>query len=190
MKYTHKILTATITADQLRKYRCPEMFIDSCKSCPSYGTRYSCPPFDFDEEEYLFSHRFAHIILTMIYYDKETIEYTRNNPKRQSEVLFNSRMEVFDIIEGMKLKKEKDGGVSVACYSCNDCTDCRRKYGEECISPEKVRYAVAGFGFDITKITKDLFDTDLLWQTETIPEYQCLVGMLLDDSEEFPFEVE
>ncbi len=190
MKYTTKTHIRTIPADRLGDYRDIEKFMPSCESCPSYGTRYSCPPFDFDTEEYLSSHKFAHFVLTQVFYHEDTIEYTRNSPERQSEVLFKSRMEVFDMIEGLKVGKEKDGGVSIACYSCNDCKNCKRKTGEECHSLHKMRYAIAGFGFDITKIAGELFGISLLWQNETIPEYQCLVGMFLDDNEEFSLGVE
>ncbi len=186
MDYTVETKIRTIPVSSLDEFRDVERFLTYCKDCPNFGTRHSCPPHDIDDEEFLGKYTHAHFILTRIIYDEETIALTKDDKQKQNEILYSSRARVLSEVEDQKLVKEVyTGGISVNSSSCNICKDCTKSEGLPCRHPEKMRYAIDSFGFDITKILKDLFDMELSWPKDTIPEYQCLVGMFLDDDDNF-----
>lgn len=186
MNYTVQTKIKTIPVSRLDEFRNVELFLGYCRECPNFGTRHSCPPHDIDDEAFLRKYTHAHFILTMITYDEDTILSSRDDKQKQNEILYTTRAEVLKQVEDQKLLKElKSGGVSVGSSSCSICKDCTKQEDLPCRYPEKMRYAIDSFGFDITKILSDLFDVTLSWPKDTIPEYQCLVGMFLDDDDNF-----
>jgi hypothetical protein len=45
-----------------------------------------------------------------------------------------------------------------------------------------MRYSIDAFGFDLTAITKDLFDIDIQWCKDGLPKYFTLIHGLLTKS--------
>jgi predicted metal-binding protein len=65
--------------------------------------------------------------------------------------------------------------------SCRLCKreECTRIIGEPCLYPNKIRPSLESFGFDISKISLQLLNTELKWGTkERLPEYYHLVSGL------------
>jgi len=185
MNYTITTKITTIPVSRIDEFRDVDRFIEYCKVCPNYNNRYSCPPHDIDDEEFLRRYSHAHFILTQIIYDDETKSECTGNKELQNKVLGESRTKVMKAVEDEILKKEIKGGVAVGSSGCHICGECKKRTGQPCANPDRMRYAIDSFGFDITKIMNDLFDTDLSWPKETIPDYQCLVSMFLDDDDDF-----
>ena len=46
-----------------------------------------------------------------------------------------------------------------------------------------MRYSLDAFGFDLSAITKDMFDIDILWCKDNLPDYFTLVHGLLTEDE-------
>jgi predicted metal-binding protein len=69
--------------------------------------------------------------------------------------------------------------ISLSSGGCNNCDICTRKDGIPCRLPDKMRYSMDAFGFDLTAITKDLFDIDIQWCKDGLPEYFTLIHGLL-----------
>ncbi len=186
MNYSVETKIKTIPVSRLDEFRDVERFLSYCRECPNFGTRYSCPPHNTDDELFLGKYSHAHFILTRIIYDEDTISSSRHDKQRQNEILYESRAKVLRDVEDQKLVKELySGGVSVSSSSCSLCSTCALTEQKPCRHPEKMRYAIDSFGFDITKIMTELFGIELSWPEDTIPEYQCLVGMFLDDDDNF-----
>ena len=186
MNYTTETIIKTIPVDRLGEFRDVEKFLTYCRECPNFGTRHSCPPHDIDDEKFLEKYTHAHFILTRIIYDDETILLSKGDKEKQNEILYATREKVLREVEDQKLTKELySGGVSVSSSSCSLCKTCAKTENTPCRHPDKMRYAIDSFGFDITKIMTELFGIGLSWPTDTIPEYQCLVGMFLDDDDNF-----
>ena len=81
-----------------------------------------------------------------------------------------------------RLEKHIPGSVSLSSGGCNLCKECSRKDGQPCRQPDKMRYSLDAFGFDLTAITKDMFDIDILWCKERLPDYFTLIhGILTGD---------
>ena len=186
MNYIVETIIRTIPVERLNDFRDPEKFLSYCRECPNFGTRYSCPPHEIDDELFLGKYSHAHFILTRIIYDEETILLSKGDKEKQNEILYETREKVLRDVEDQKLVKELyTGGVSVSSSSCSLCKTCAVTTGESCRHPEKMRFAIDSFGFDITKIMTELFEIELSWPDDTIPGYQCLVGMFLDDDDNF-----
>ena len=80
------------------------------------------------------------------------------------------------------MEKSIPGSVSLSSGGCNLCKECSRKDGQPCRQPDKKRYSLDAFGFDLTAITKDMFDIDILWCKDRLPDYFTLIhGLLAKD---------
>ncbi len=69
------------------------------------------------------------------------------------------------------MEEQIPGSISISSGGCNLCNECNRKDGLPCRQPDKMRYSLDAFGFDLTAITKDMFDIDILWCKERLPDY-------------------
>ena len=77
----------------------------------------------------------------------------------------------WDIVSAVKLDLEKrmlkleslvPGSLSLSSGGCNFCEHCTRETGEPCRQPDKMRYSLDAFGFDLSAITKDVFQIEIL----------------------------
>ena len=56
---------------------------------------------------------------------------------------------------------------------------------EKCAHPTNRSYSFEALGINVSALTKDLFDTELLWyKKHELPEYTCVVGGLLTNRKE------
>jgi len=77
------------------------------------------------------------------------------------------------------LEHQIPGSVSLASGGCNICQHCKRLDNLQCQFPEKMRYSLDSFGFDLTEITSDLLQIELKWSKDSLPEYYTLIHALL-----------
>ena len=155
-------------------------FFGYCKECNSYNNNYSCPPFDEETDNLLDSYDFMNIFVIKIIFSsdeikenigkKKIIEYTTN-------ILTPVKQKAHDGLIGFE--KEYDHTLYLGMGSCKICDECERKYGRECIYPERVRPSPESLGFDITGILKDCFDIEIKWSKDSLPEYYTLLSGLL-----------
>ena len=50
---------------------------------------------------------------------------------------------------------------------------------ESCRQPDKMRYSMDAFGFDLSAITKDILGIEILWCRDRLPEYFTLIHGLM-----------
>lgn len=81
------------------------------------------------------------------------------------------------------MEKNLPGSISLSSGGCNLCNVCSRKDGIPCRQPDKMRYSLDAFGFDLTAITKDMFDIDILWCKDRLPDYFTLIHGILTMNE-------
>lgn len=161
-----------------------DYFLRFCKECENYNARWSCPSLDFDVNEYLTRFQYAHLISTKIVFKKETIEKVCTNEEVENvtnETIREVRKLLSEKLLG--LEKRYPSSVSIVSGGCNICKTCARILGKPCIHPEKMRYSLNTFGFDITKILKELFQIDLIWSNGKLPEYYTLVSAFLTNQD-------
>ncbi|MDR2786929.1 MAG: DUF2284 domain-containing protein [Candidatus Accumulibacter sp.] len=173
--------TATIAlADYVRYFRDAERFMGYCKACGRYDACWSCPPFEFDTEDYISPFETAHIIGTKVVFDEDTIERNRGLDKCKKTVV--AMMEdVRRGLDGKLLELEKRYPASRAFFAgtCHVCPrgGCARIEKKPCIAPEKTRPSLESFGFDIGKTSSELLRIELKWTRDgVLPEYLTLVS--------------
>jgi len=122
-----------------------EKFIGYCKECNRYNACWACPPFDFNENEYLAPYKVAYILGTKIVLDKETVNKPRGFDECK-DISYKIMNEARKSIDENLLKLERQYPMSKAFFagSCQICNEgeCMRIAGKPCISPERVRPSV------------------------------------------------
>ncbi|MDR2450289.1 MAG: DUF2284 domain-containing protein [Candidatus Accumulibacter sp.] len=167
-------------ADYLKSYRDAPRFMEYCKACNRYGACWSCPPFEFDTEEYLSPYEMAYVIGTKIVLHEDTIQENRGSDecgKTACGILERVRPG----LDRRLLALEKRYPVSRAFFAgtCPICPAgaCTRVAGKPCVVPEKIRPSLESFGFDIGRTTAELLNIELKWSRDGIlPEYFTLVS--------------
>ena len=183
MGYSVEYRTDHIEMPHFRqKYQNREKFMAYCRECPRYDSLWSCPPLSFDVDEFLKPYTWVNILCAKINLDKETI--------RRASTVEKIKDNGWEIVSAVKLGTDErlrnletqiPGSLSLSSGGCNLCERCTRKSGTPCRQPDKMRYSLDAFGFDLTAITKDVFHIDILWCKDSLPEYLTLIHGLLAD---------
>jgi len=175
--YTTKQLTAKIdVGTYLRDFVNVEEFLECCKECPNYGKVWSCPPYDFNVEEYWRQYKEIEFFGVRIEFD--------------DEVKTGSWEEVYDSIvtvEKQKLtemlyekEKEVPGSISLSAGSCRLCKSCARLCDKPCVNKENMRYSIESLGGNVGKTCTKILKQELLWCEEgKMPDHFILVCALL-----------
>lgn len=164
----------------LKDYSFPEKFKDSCKSCPNYGTVWSCPPNTPSAKEYLECYKDVFVIGIKVIYNEDDRK-NADTPAKEEVV----RKETFGRVKRILLEtllcleKQLPGSNILAAGRCELCEKCSREDNKPCVKPEKMCYSITAFGFDFTKIAKELFNLELLWSEKGLPEYNVAIAAFL-----------
>lgn len=166
-----------------QNYQDREKYIAYCRECPRYDTTWSCPPLSFDVDDYLERFSWIGVLCAKINLTEEVIAEADTPEKIKSvgwEILLSVKLGMEEKLR--RLEKDISGSVSLSSGGCNLCSECSRKDSAPCRQPNKMRYSLDAFGFDLTAITKDMFDIDILWCRERLPDYFTLIhGILTKD---------
>ncbi len=181
MPFQIEYKTGAMEMDRFReKYQDREKFMAFCRECPRYDALWSCPPLSFDADAFLQPYTWASLLCAQIILDEETI-LAADTPEKIKDVGWT-------ILSGVKLDLESKlraleaklpGSVSLSSGGCNLCDSCTRKSGLPCRQPDKMRYSLDAFGFDLTAITKDMFQLDIIWCRDRLPKYFTLIHGLI-----------
>lgn len=156
------------------KYCKPEVFIESCKLCPSYGKRWSCPP-DLKPTPTILD-GYSTVVLSAVKVNYPEADVARSKAMTQEERLLFSE-ETYGVVKQtlndamLAMEKIFPGSMSIAAGECKRCKVCAREEGKPCRYPDKMRYSFSALGFDITNMVKDTMNLELLWSSDSIPEY-------------------
>jgi predicted metal-binding protein len=166
--------------DLIKNYYDRERVEGYCKKCSNYNMIWSCPPYDFNTEEYLRRFENIHIVGTKVIFDESTIKRikTKEEIYRYSfEATITVRKKVYD--ELIKLEDEYLGSKIINSGNCSICGKCTRSQNIKCIHEDDIRYSLESLGFDVEKIAKDLLKINLKWPSDKLPEYLTLASGLL-----------
>lgn len=165
--------------DFVKTYHKPD-FIKYCQACENYQANWACPPLAFSPEDYLEDFKSLVVILVKIDLDEEEKEASRGQDLLKESIRILRPVKEKYCQELLKREEAQAGSRALFPGSCTYCETCQRKKGLPCLRPEVMRYSMDSFGFDVSKITTDLFGVPLLWGRETFPDYYSLVyGLLL-----------
>lgn len=183
-EYETKRYQAVISVeDYLKDYVDVPVFLECCKQCGNYGRLWSCPPYDFDVEEYWRRYKNLLILGTKISFTEETLQKELDAEAEElllARVLGREKNALAEQLFSMEQKKP--GSISLSAGSCSLCAadGCRRLQSEPCVYSEQMRYSIESLGGNVGKTVSDLLGIRLQWITEgRLPDYFVLVSGLL-----------
>ena len=156
-------------SDFIEKFFDESVSVRLCKGCDNYGKRWSCPPFakPFDFQKY----QNISVVLRRIE-NVDTLEKTYYSARK-------------DFDDFMLLRESKtQGSLALFAGSCVNCSleKCARIESKECPFKDKMRTSLEAIGFDVSKIAKEIFDVEILWNNSTEkPKYTTLIAGLFFD---------
>lgn len=191
--YRTEIKLKRVPMDELKKdFYDREKFEKFCKECRNYGSTWSCPPYNFEVEDYLKGYKYIYLVGVKIIFDEKTLEEINTKEKINdytTETLKYMKNKI--MTELLRVEKRYGGSRSLSAGGCKICDDCSRKNNIQCQHPDMMRYSLESMGFDVGGISSGLLDYELRWATETrLPEYFSLVTGLMTKSEIEGFEKE
>ena len=191
--YRTEVTFKKISMEELKKDYCDrEKFEKFCKECRNYGSTWSCPPYNFDVEDYLKNYSYISLVGVKIIFDEETLDKVNTKEKINdytTETLKYMKDKI--MMELLRVEKRYEGSKSLSAGGCKICDDCSRKNNTQCQHPDMMRYSLESMGFDVGGISSGLLDYELKWATETrLPEYFSLVTGLMTKREIEGFEKE
>ena len=173
--YTTEKYSSDISIDEyIDKYVNVAEFLEYCKACPNYGNVWSCPPYDFNPDD--FWHRFSRLHLEAV-----KINFDPDTTADESMIIMAEVKEQMSI-ELYEMEKKHEDSVSLSAGSCSLCreTGCTRVSGERCRHPELMRYSIESIGGNVGLTVSKLLGIQLEWLKEgQVPGYFVLVGGLL-----------
>lgn len=184
--YTHRTtikyrcVNSFLETQCLSKYVNKSYFDGLCKiGCPNYGNKWSCPPYSPDYHCFVKNYRYIDVI--MLSAKMEAFSYIRQDylKIKAANSVLKSRID-----KALRLCLDHDE-FYISTGSCRLCKPCKKKVNEKCAHPTKRSYSFEALGINVSALTKDLFDTELLWyKKHELPEYTCVVGGLLTNRKE------
>lgn len=184
LKYTEKEVSAQ---EYIRDFRDVGRFMECCRECRQYNTSWACPPYDFDTTKLIAVYDRVYILGTQIIPDDRLRQQSLEAEPYQ-ELVRDILAEVRVVLDRELLLLEERSPGSRAffagnCFSC-PAGACPRVQGNPCVQPEKMRYSLEAFGFDIGKTVSDLLSLELKWSTAgEWPDYFLLVSGLFFHTE-------
>ncbi|MCR5661700.1 MAG: DUF2284 domain-containing protein [bacterium] len=167
-------------ANFLQKYQDREKFLAFCKECPHYNSLWSCPPLTFDPNKYLAPYTWINLLCAKINLDNETIREAGTKDKVKTmgrNIVFAVKRDTDGRLR--QLEAKIPGSRSISSGGCNLCENCSRISGIPCRKPNEMRYSLDSFGLDLTAITKDVFQIEILWSKDSLPQYFTLIHAFL-----------
>jgi len=157
---------------EIISYLNPKEFNTYCKNgCPNYAQKWTCPPNCPSFENY--AKDYSKISLYLFYTSPHQIKDGKDKALHAYNFI---KEELQDFLREI----EPANGKMVAANSCELCKTCGIVSGKACHIPEKIRYNLVAFGFNVSKIMTDLFQHELKWAgKDHIPEFVSSVGAIL-----------
>ena len=155
----------------LRRWVDVPRFLACCRQCPNWGGRWSCPPYDFQPEDWW--RQFDHVLLE----GRKLCFSPRSREERSLDWGLSALKAEKDRLLEELLAREAGGSQALAAGACTLCAACARGAGQPCRRRDRMRYSIESLGGDVGAIARDCFGTELLWSDDgRLPAYYLLVG--------------
>lgn len=176
----HTVLEKSrVPIDVILKNHIDQAAINACKACKNYGNVWSCPPFEFQREDYW--RRYATLELWCL---RIIFSVTNPLPNMTSEEIdarkFASLVEAKRTMEDQLLEAEgaHPGAMSLfpgACWHCSQ--GCRRREGKPCVNPRRLRHSIESLGGNNLTLIRENFGWEFEWaEPGRVPHYYLLTG--------------
>ena len=148
----------------------------ACRKCDGYGTRWSCPPFDFDPVADVWE---KYEEFTVVCYrldlgeDRDLI-----GPDELTELFYSNKQLLDEDLAAMAASRP--GSKILSAGSCHICSRCARQDGLPCRFRARMRHSIESLGGLVSETVRDLMGFEVLWMKDgKHPEYYILIGGLL-----------
>ncbi|PKQ63136.1 hypothetical protein BZG02_10260 [Labilibaculum filiforme] len=158
---------------ELKPYLNPKKFNTYCEACPNHSQKWTCPPNcpPFDD----YAKDYSHITLYLFYTSPNQFEKAKNKDKALDAYNF-----IKEELQNYLREVEPSTGKMIAANSCELCKTCGLVDEKECYMPNKMRYNLVAFGFNVNQLMTDLFQHELQWATKNqTPNFVSSVGAIL-----------
>ncbi|MFA9370811.1 MAG: DUF2284 domain-containing protein [Labilibaculum antarcticum] len=161
-----------INTIEILSYLNPTEFNAYCKNgCPNHSQKWTCPPNCPSFENY--AKDYSKISLYLFYTSPNQLKEVED----KALCAYNFLKEE---LQSYLRQIEPENGKMIAANSCELCTTCGLVLGKGCHIPDKMRYNLVAFGFNVSKIMTDLFQHELKWASkDQIPDFVSSVGAVL-----------
>ena len=162
--------------EYIERYIDTDMTFAACRKCENFGSKWSCPPFDFDPV-LDFWERYGELTLVCYRMDLGDERDTITDEELTGLFFENKKLMDRDLAE---MAEARPGSTILAAGSCDVCSRCARKDGLPCRMRGKMHYSIESLGGKVPETVHDLFGFDVLWMKDgKHPEYYILIGGLL-----------
>lgn len=182
MYKTTRYETEIAVEEYIDKYVDVDTFLKACQACPNYGSKWSCPPYDFDVIEYWKKYKTFRLLAVKIEFDQETLEKSYEPEELQAildSVLPAEKQHLSD--ELLAAERKFPGSISLSAGSCQRCRGgCSKPEGKPCRFPEAMRYSIESLGGNVGMTIEKLMGLRLEWmEAGRLPHHFILVCGLL-----------
>ena len=180
-----------LVEDYVRDYVEIDRFLECCKACPNYNTKWSCPPYSFSVmERYWNRYKYLHLFAFKMYFDKSLVE-NGMTPEEVDSFVMGIRHQNYMMASRwiLDVEKQNQGSFALDGGHCAKCKKCTRPKGKPCRFEDEIRPAIDAIGGNLVKTAEDIFGTKILWiENGKAPEYFLFIVGLLSNSEEITFD--
>jgi predicted metal-binding protein len=151
-----------------------------CRKCRNYNNKYSCPPFSPDFGSYVKADKL--LVLLMKTRLDQFSDYKPHFRLRVANAILKPRIE-----RVMRAMEIHTGTRFLGTGACRLCKPCKKKKGQPCLHPDKMRYSLEALGIDCDNLAKDVFGISMQWYKDKTPPEHTLVMCALpldDDADE------
>lgn len=153
---------------------------EACSFCRCFNNNWSCPPFTDNQTSIWDDYENIKLIMVKMNFNDEILN-RKYTPESLMEYAFEfhhgEKMNIEPEI--YKLEEELDG-YFLTSGPCVNCKECQRIAGNDCVMPDKRKYAMESLGADVIGIAKKYFDLDLKWiKGNKLPEYIIMMVSVL-----------
>jgi predicted metal-binding protein len=165
----------------LLQYENKITFENLCKEgCPNYDNKWACPPYSPAYSSY--SKGYSKIFLMLFFCTLNQFSYINSDflKVKASNSILKAKIEKY-----LRKLEIIYHGKMISNGSCRLCKPCNiKKFKSECKRPSEMRFSMESLGVNVEKISKDLFDHELLWyRNKKIPLYTSVVSGILTNEQ-------
>lgn len=151
------------TVDFIARFRDVDRFDLLCRSCPNYGKRWGCPPFEDSDNYNLTEFKKVRLFLLPVPLPPMHELPLKERIASATKIIQQERRKYEPAI--LTLEKQQGGLAALFTGMCPHCAaaECGRRVGEPCRHPDLVRPSLEALGFDLCRTSSELFGKQIEW---------------------------
>lgn len=189
-----KYFIKEVSMNDILKFFNKEKIRKNCENCLSFNKVWSCPNYDFLEEDYLKNYNYVYVLGAKLFYNEieDLVSKLKSSNKSNLDIsisVYNDLRKITDekiLLLENKFKNTK----SLLGGKCSYCEKCTRIENIPCAHPEKLRYSLESLGFDVTAITENILNEKIIFTKDALPEYCLSIYALLSKDKISETEIE